>query len=57
MFLPMLQNYRRLPKTFNGSTEEEKVPKALNGEQVYERVKHLMSSCEKVKKNIIEKNV
>ena len=36
---------------------EEKAPKILNGEQVYERVKHLMSSCEKVKRNTIEKNV
>jgi len=31
------------------STEEERAPKALNGEQVYERLKHLMPSCGKVK--------
>jgi len=39
-FMPALHHYRRLRKAFNGSTEEEKAPKALNSEQVYERVKH-----------------
>jgi len=31
----MLHRYRRLQKALNGSTEEEKAPKALNIEQVY----------------------
>ena len=31
-FLPILHHYRRLQKAFNGSKEEEKAPKALNGE-------------------------
>ena len=56
-FLPTLHYYRRLYKAFNESTKEEKASKVLNGEQVYERVTHLMPSCEKVKKNIFEKNV
>jgi len=56
-FLPMLHHYRMPRKVFNGFTKEEKAPKALNGEQVYERVKHLMPSCENVKQNTIEKNV
>ena len=53
----MSHRYWRLQKAFNGSTEEERAPKTLTDEQVYERVKHLMPSCEKVKQNIIEKNV
>ena len=35
-FLSMSYHYRRLLKAFNGSTEEEKAPKALSGKQVYE---------------------
>jgi len=50
-------HYGRQWKEFNGSTEEEKAPKTLNGEQLYERMRHFMPSCEKVKQNIIEKNV
>jgi len=49
--------YRRLQKEFNGSTEDKRALKALNSEQVYEKVKHLMPTCEKVRQNIIEKNV
>jgi len=56
-FLPVSHNYRRLRKAFNRSIEEERASKVLNDEQVYERVKHLMPSCGKVKQNIIEKNV
>jgi len=47
--LPMSHYYQRLQKAFNWSTEEEETLKTLNGEQVYERVKHLKPNCEKVK--------
>ena len=56
-FLLTFHCYRRLRKAFNGSTEEEKALKPLNGEQVYQRVKHLIISYEKRKQNTIEKNV
>jgi len=52
-FLPVSHRYRKLQKAFNA--EEERALKSLNCEQVYERVKHLMPSYEKVKQNIIEK--
>jgi len=46
-FLPTLYHYRRLQKAFNGSTEEEKAPKELNGKKVYEGWN---ISCQVVKK-------
>ena len=56
-FLPTFHHYRRLRKAFNESTEEEKAPKPLNCEQVYQRVKHLTTSYEKRKQNTVEKNM
>jgi len=56
-FLPAFHGYRRLRKVFNGSTEERKAPKALNGELVYQQVKKLNTRYEKVKQNTIENNV
>jgi len=41
-------NYQRLQKAFNGSTEEEKAPKALNIEHISTREK-LSTRYEKVK--------
>jgi len=52
-----LHCYRRLQKTFNQTTEEEKAPKGLNIEHVYDRVKHLIASYEKVKLNTVDKNL
>ena len=46
-----------LQKAFNGSTEEEKAPKALNGEHVYQQVKKLNTRYGKMKQNTGEKNV
>ena len=40
----MLDCYRRLRKAFNSHTKEEKAPKVLNDEQVYEMMKHFMQS-------------
>ena len=37
-FLPMSHHYLRLRKDFNGSTKEGKAPKALTGEEAYQRV-------------------
>ena len=31
-FLPILHRYQRLQKAFNGTTEEGKAPRTLNGE-------------------------
>ena len=57
-FLSSFHSYRRLRKAFNGSAEEEeKAPKALSGEHVYQQVKDFITSFEKVKRNIVEKNV
>ena len=50
-FLSMFHRYRRLRKAFNGSTEKEKSPKALSGEHVYQQVKDLIISFEKVERN------
>ena len=56
-FLPMLHHYRRLRKAFKKTIEEGKAPKKLNGELVYDRVKHLIASYEKVKQNTVDKHV
>jgi len=56
-FLPMLYHYQRLQKAFNGSTKEARAPKALIGEEVYQRVNHLRVSYGKEKKVTVEKNV
>jgi len=53
----MSHHYRRLRKAFNGSTEEGRAPKALAGEEVYQRVNHLRASYGKRKKITVEKNV
>jgi len=53
----MFHHYRRLQKAFNSSTEEERAPKALTGEEVYQRVNHLRASYGKEKKITVEKNV
>jgi len=49
-FLPTLHRYQKLRKAFNGSIGEEKVPKALNGKQVYENMKHLCQVVKKISK-------
>ena len=56
-FLPVFHCNRRLQKAFNRSTEEENASKALNAEQVYQRVKKLNTRYEKVKQNTVEKNM
>jgi len=44
-------------KAFNGSTEERRTPKALNGEEVYQQVNHLRASYDKRTKITVEKNI
>ena len=53
----MSHRYWRQRKGFNGSTEEGRAPKALTGEEVYQRVNHLRASYAKRKKITVEKNV
>ena len=56
-FLPKSHLYRMLRKAFNGSTEEGIAPKALTGEEGYQRVNHLRVSYGKGKKTTVEKNM
>ena len=51
-FLPVFHHYQRLQKVFNGFTEKEKAPKALNGEHVYQQVKN--STRDMKKRNKIQ---
>ena len=56
-FLPIHHRYRRLRAAFNGSTEEEKSLNILTGDQVYDKVKNLITSYGKAMRRNAEKNV
>ena len=56
-FLPKSHRYRRPRKSFSGSTEVERAPKALTSEEVYQRMNHLRASYGKEKKITVEKKL
>jgi len=57
-FLKHYHLYRRLKKAFNGSQENEIVPKPLNGKEVYDRVKNIITIFGKTqKKSATETNI
>ncbi|GAU23276.1 hypothetical protein TSUD_281710 [Trifolium subterraneum] len=56
-FLRRNHLYRRLKKVFNGDPENEIAPKALTGEQVYDKVKDVSVIFGKGQKQTAEKNI
>jgi len=56
-FLKRNHPYRRLKKSFNGCKENKVAPKALTGEEVYQRVKDINVSFGKKENNATEKNI
>ena len=52
-FLKHCHPYRRLKKAFNGSQENESVPKPLDDKEVYDRVKGNITIFRKTQKIII----
>ena len=49
-FLNQYHPYRRLKNAFNGSQENESAPKPLDGKQVYDRVKDIITIFGKTQK-------
>jgi Domain of unknown function (DUF4218)/Transposase family tnp2/Domain of unknown function (DUF4216) len=56
-FLHRFHPYRKLRKRFNGLPEQSTAPKALTGEDVYSRVKHINVILGKQQRKASEKNI